>query len=321
MTANALLLNCWILSRWPEPMNDFPIQGTAVTLTALLALQTLSVDLKKMNSRDSTSRRLGEQRSRSRGQGREFAEMKRYQPGDDVRLIDWRITARKQAPYVRMMEEDRHSEHLIWMPLTSRQYFGTRRCFKSVLLCHWAAFLIWRFAQMKHPVRLVVEVGPHWQKDLRITNTRQASLACQALTEAHRHLSDQFRSLETLHDTPAPLWRARPNLWILSDFLDNQMQRVERAVNSQPVTSLMCLQGLDPFDRHLPDSGDLPVRHGQLFRLIPGSHPERQQQLQHRLQGLQQQLRSLCHVHQGDLISHHSEEFQWQEVQQWPLYH
>ena len=160
-------------------MQEFTIQGTEVSTKDLLNLQLLSIDLSQLNRQKTRSRRAGDQRSIFRGQGRKFIEMRQYQPGDDVRQIDWRLTARKQTPYVQVMEEDRHSEHLVWLDLSASSYFGTQRCFKSVLACHWAAFIIWRFVRLKHPIRLVVQVGANYQRQLRIGSQAAAAEACQ----------------------------------------------------------------------------------------------------------------------------------------------
>lgn len=302
-------------------MTAFAIQGTQVSLEDLLALQTLAVDLQQINTQNSSSRRIGEQRSRFRGQGREFAEMKAYQIGDDVRQIDWRLTARKQAPFVRVMEEDRHSEHVVWLPLTPALYFGTRRCFKSVMLIHWAAFLLWRFVQLKHPIQLIVDVGTHWRREQRITSPRHAAAACQLLTEAHQQLTQNFQHLESEgSEASIPLWRSAPNLWMLSDFSAQPVATLQQTLQTNRVSALQALQCLDPFDRELPAGYRLPVSHKNHAAIID-TNQLNQQRLTANSTESEQTLNQLCHAYQGSVIRHNSDSFQWQEVRQWPLYH
>lgn len=298
-------------------MTPFAIQGTDVTLESLLALQAISADLRQLRPQLSRARALGEQRSRFRGQGREFAEMKPYHVSDDVRRIDWRLTARKQRPYVRVMEEDRHQEHVIWLPLSRRHYFGTRRCLKSVMLCHWAAFLLWRFAQLHHPVRLIVEVGPHGVQR-HIMNQRQAAEACRLLSDSHLMLADQFKTLVEPSLLELPQWTSSPTLWVLSDFTGNEAERCRAALQHQPVSSLLYLQCSDPFDHQLPPDLRLPVRSGQQLSIIESTQLDkaRRSLTQH-----QTELHQDCLRYHGALIHHRTPSFSWQEVQQWPLYH
>jgi uncharacterized protein (DUF58 family) len=80
-----------------------------------------------------------------RGRGMEFEEHRAYQPGDDARTIDWRVTARTGRPHVRLYREERERPVLLAVDLRAPMWFGTRGCFKAVLaaraaaLCAWAA--------------------------------------------------------------------------------------------------------------------------------------------------------------------------------------
>jgi len=75
-----------------------------------------------------------------RGRGMEFYESRPYQPGDDIRAIDWRVTARSERTYTKIYREERERPVLLWVDLCHRMFFGTRNCFKSVLASKLAAF-------------------------------------------------------------------------------------------------------------------------------------------------------------------------------------
>ena len=71
-----------------------------------------------------------------KGRGIDFEESRRYQPGDDVRLMDWRVTARTNEPYLKVFREER--ERPVFMVVDDRQamHFGTKVAFKSVVAAH-----------------------------------------------------------------------------------------------------------------------------------------------------------------------------------------
>jgi uncharacterized protein (DUF58 family) len=83
----------------------------------------------------------GEYRSVFKGQGMEFAEVREYQPGDEVRIIDWNVTARMRRPFVKRYIEERELTVMLAVDLSGSERFGTRRRFKSELASELAAVL------------------------------------------------------------------------------------------------------------------------------------------------------------------------------------
>ncbi len=85
----------------------------------------------------------GGERSPFKGRGIDFEETRRYQPGDDVRLMDWRVTARTNEPHLKVFREER--ERPVFMVVDDRQtmHFGTKVAFKSVVAAQAAAVLGW----------------------------------------------------------------------------------------------------------------------------------------------------------------------------------
>ena len=83
----------------------------------------------------------GEYRSVFKGQGMEFAEVREYQHGDEVRSIDWNVTARMRRPYVKRYIEERELTVMLAVDLSGSERFGTRRRFKSELASELAAVL------------------------------------------------------------------------------------------------------------------------------------------------------------------------------------
>lgn len=86
----------------------------------------------------------GRHASRLRGRGLDFAELRRYQDGDDVRAIDWPATARTRAPQVRIYAEERDRVVLLVVDQRATMFFGSRRATKSVVAAEAAALAAWR---------------------------------------------------------------------------------------------------------------------------------------------------------------------------------
>ena len=83
----------------------------------------------------------GEYRSVFKGRGMEFAEVREYQAGDEVRSIDWNVTARMQRPYVKRYIEERELTVMLAVDVSGSERFGTRRRFKSEVASELAAVL------------------------------------------------------------------------------------------------------------------------------------------------------------------------------------
>ena len=86
----------------------------------------------------------GNYHSPFRGQGLEFDSVREYVPGDDIRSIDWRVTARTGSPHVKLFRADRERYITICVDMNAPMRFGTRNTFKSVQAARVAALLGWR---------------------------------------------------------------------------------------------------------------------------------------------------------------------------------
>ena len=85
----------------------------------------------------------GQLRSKFQGRGIDFSEVRVYQPGDDVRTIDWRVTARTQVAHTKLFQEEKERPVLIVVDQSAHMFFGSRRRFKSVAAARIAALLAW----------------------------------------------------------------------------------------------------------------------------------------------------------------------------------
>lgn len=109
----------------------------------LIALKDRTLDLMHL-ARSVKSNAPGNHHSLFRGQGLEFDSVREYVPGDDIRSIDWRVTARTGHPHVKLFREDRECRMVICIDMNASMRFGTRNTFKSIQAAHAAAILGWQ---------------------------------------------------------------------------------------------------------------------------------------------------------------------------------
>lgn len=117
--------------------------GTRVALDELISLAALAHGAALVRSKRSPALRAGGNTSRWRGRGVDFRESRIYQPGDEIRHMDWRVTARSGKPHTKLFEEEREQGLLLALDLNPGMRFGTRVRFKSVQAARAAALLAW----------------------------------------------------------------------------------------------------------------------------------------------------------------------------------
>ena len=164
----------------------------------------------------------GGHRSRFRGRGMDFDEVRIYQPGDDVRSIDWRVTAKTQTPHTKIYREERERPVLVVCDLRSPMFFGSQHL-KSVVACEVAAALAWAGLNANDRVGSLV-FGPQHQAEVKPRRSHHAVLQFihqlqdyseQLLQPSH----DQFALTDMLEEARR---YALPGttVFIVSDFHD-----------------------------------------------------------------------------------------------------
>ncbi|WP_416445968.1 DUF58 domain-containing protein [Leeuwenhoekiella sp. A16] len=118
--------------------------------------------LKKVRKIEIKTRRLsdhifgGEYHSTFKGRGMTFSEVRQYQFGDDVRSIDWNVTARYSEPYVKVFEEERELTMMLMADVSGSEFFGTDQQFKSEIVTEVAATLAFSAMQNNDKIGLIL---------------------------------------------------------------------------------------------------------------------------------------------------------------------
>src|SRR5262245_2013141 len=118
--------------------------GVHVSVADLVALEAAGRDFSLPPRQPVHSLLAGRHGSRIRGRGLAFEELRQYLPGDDVRTIDWRVTARTGKPFVRVYTEEKDRPALFVVDQRINMFFGTRRAMKSVAAAEVTALGAWR---------------------------------------------------------------------------------------------------------------------------------------------------------------------------------
>jgi len=246
------------------PEDASPVRVTQAGLIRLNApARAIALDVLRVNSLQT-----GAYVSHFRGRGMEFDESRPYQPGDDPRSIDWRVTARSTTAYTKLFREERERPVLVMVDLRSNMHFATRGCFKSVNAARAAALLAWAAHHRGDRLGgLIFGDGTH--RELKPRLGRQAALRfVHQLVEHPDWSPDNAGSVDrekTLTRAMSALRRvARPGslVVILSDF-----QGLERAAQSYLSSvarhsEVLAVYLNDPLEKALPPPGR--------YRLVTG---------------------------------------------------
>jgi uncharacterized protein (DUF58 family) len=121
------------------------IRGDGVVLSSLPSLISLSAQGSRLTvpQRHVRAQQSGQRLSKLKGRGMEFDEVRPYMPGDDVRYLDWRVTARTGTTHTKLFREERERPILVSVDYRSTMFFATKGVFKSVQAARLAALLAW----------------------------------------------------------------------------------------------------------------------------------------------------------------------------------
>ncbi len=234
-----------------------------------------------------------------RGRGMEYHESRPYQPGDDIRAIDWRVTARSGRTHTKVYREERERPVLLWLDLSRSMFFGTRNCFKSVLAAKAAALLAWSSVQHGDRVGyLIFSEAQH--SEFRPARGKHTVLQfIQKLVEHPAWEQDGDKTGESNTGLGA-LMRlrqvTRPGslVVLLSDFrfLDDscRAQLVQLARHNDVVL----IHVYDPFERNLPQAGYYRLTDGDSSIEIDTASRGLRNRYQERYATQMQSLERLC---------------------------
>ncbi|RVU81482.1 DUF58 domain-containing protein [Leucothrix sargassi] len=287
-------------------MSDVSEQGADLvysTLDSLLNQQQSARLLQQRSRYKKAAKQTGNHQVRHLGRGMEFAESRPYSPGDDIRSMDWKVTARTGEAHTKLFEEERERPVLLWCDLRASMFFATRGQFKSVVMAEVAALLAWKSwldgdrvggvlfsSELQHEQRparskskvlqLLQQIVTQTQAIPNFSNISEPSLA-ESLTRLRRVLSTGSQVI------------------LISDFrgLDEAASTQLRRIARHSTVTLIHIS--DPFEHQLPAKTQLRLSDGLRFLRLNTSSKEVTDEYAQRDQSQLEQLKKLalqCHA-------------------------
>lgn len=279
--------------------------GTVATIEQLLTLRHKAAELTFFPRVMANSPLTGLHRSRLRGRGMDFDEVRPYQAGDDIRTIDWRVTARTTTPHTKIFREERERPVLLIADLRGNMLFGSRRL-KAVVACEVTAALAWAGLAANERIGGMIFTA-EGQQDIRSKRSHHVVLRLiHALHEAGNALLKRSHSDLSLTEITQDMRRVvhpGTSVFLISDFHDMDANCEANLSKLARHSDLTLIQVYDELEARLPPPGTAyQVFDGQnRFTLDTGSRDARQRYEQ-RFNQRQQQLGKIADRLQAPLI-------------------
>ena len=286
------------------------MSGAYCTLQSLVNLRLQAKDLPLFRPGRSQQQMLGNARSPFKGRGIDFEEVRAYQFGDDIRTIDWRVTARRLKPHTKVFREERERPVMIALDQSHTMFFGSRLNFKSVTAAEVAALIAW--ATLHHGDRIggvifnereLLETRPrrsrktlmHWLNQTEQMN-RKLQLATITSTDLGLGLTRALRHLRRV---------AHPGtqIFLVSDFAAVSEEAEQHLAQLARHNELLAIKVNDPLEQELPRPDYYRITDGMHNLTINTARPELRQQFHQHYQRQHDQLKSLLLRYRIGLMS------------------
>ena len=244
-----------------------PSHGAYVSLADLIAMRFPARQLSLGKKKRALNTLAGPNKSNFRGRGIDFEEVRRYQPGDDIRTIDWRVTARSGNAHTKLFQEERERPVLVVADQRNSMFFGSSHCFKSVLAAQLSSLIAW--SALDHGDRiggLVFNEIEH--REIRPKRSHKTALALLSHIEHYNAAlplpadRDETSFADMLHKLRRV---AKPGsaVFIVSDFHgamhSSAQEHLFQLAQHTEITALACS---DVLESELPRSGFYAVTDG-----------------------------------------------------------
>jgi uncharacterized protein (DUF58 family) len=205
----------------------------------------------------------GEYHSAFKGRGMAFSENREYQHGDEIRTIDWNVTARMGHPYVKVFEEERELTAIVLVDVSGSENYGTRRQLKRDLITELSAVLAFSAIQNNDKIGVLLFSD-------RIEKFIPPKKGKSHILRIIRELIDfkperQGTNISLALDYLNSVIKKRSICFILSDFIDDQFGHALRITSRKH--DVVAIHIEDRGEQDLPDVGWLRIRHAETGEL------------------------------------------------------
>jgi uncharacterized protein (DUF58 family) len=212
----------------------------------------------------------GQKASKLRGRGLNFEEIRNYFPGDDIRNIDWKVTARMREPHTRVYTEERDRPSVLVVDQRLNMFFGSQAAMKSVTAAEAAALAAWRCLDVGDRVGAVVFNETETEEIVPRRSSKTVMRILKTITDQNRKLrADAETPLrpERLNEVLERVCRLAKHdtlVCIISDFFgaDGDTRRLVSRLGRH--NDLIAGFVYDPMEAELPDLGNVVVGDGEM---------------------------------------------------------
>ncbi len=225
--------------------------------------------LKKVRKIEIKTKRLsndifgGEYHSSFKGRGMTFSEVRQYQFGDDVRAIDWNVTARYNEPYIKVFEEERELTMILMADVSGSELFGTSTQFKKETVTEIAATLAFSATQNNDKVGLILFSD---EIELFIPPKKGKSHVLRIIRELIEFKPKSKKTnIGTALKFLSSVIKKRAIVFMLSDFMDNDYEKTLKITGKKH--DLTGIRVYDKYDEEIPNLGMVPVLDAETSRI------------------------------------------------------
>ncbi len=247
--------------------------GVYANLDDLIRIQFKARDFSFLPQQPVSSVLSGRYASRLRGRGLNFEEIRRYQPGDDIRTMDWKVTARTRSPHVRVYTEEKDRAVVLVIDQRINMFFGTRDKLKSVTAAELAALGAWRAVDVGDRVGAVV-FNDTELVDIRPQRSQKAVMSILGAVVRMNHALQADAQVEPnpgmLNQALAKALQLAPHdalVVMVSDYFGVDEQTERLAARMAEHNDVLALLVHDPIRLH-PAEHQLTVSDGALLMEI-----------------------------------------------------
>ena len=243
-----------------------------------------------------------------KGRGMDFAETRPYEDGDDVRNLDWRVTARSGKLHTKLFQEERERPVLLCVDLQPPMFFATRGVFKSVIAAQAAALLAWNAWKAGDRVGGLIFDGENIHEVRPLRNRSRLLHLLKMISEAtikRLHIETQQAQTQQLSEALSNLRRVvtpGSRIFLLSDFHGiDAVVRKQIAVLARR-SDLYLLMISDPMEQQFPAAGQWRVTDSRRFLQLDFSRKKARVDYQQQSASRVEQLQQLALQHHFSLI-------------------
>jgi uncharacterized protein (DUF58 family) len=244
--------------------------GAYVDLDSLIRLQYKAKGFSFLPRQPIHSLLSGRHSSRVRGRGLDFEELRAYLPGDDVRTMDWQVTARMQKPFVRVYTEERDRPALIVVDQRINMFFGSRVSMKSVIAAEVGALAAWRVFRQGDRIGALL-FNDFICEEIKPQRSRSTVLRIlEAMVEQNRQLKAESPArcnAGMLNETLRRVHRIASHdftILLVSDFDGANDATGDLLLALSQHNDVIGAPIYDPFEMRLPSSGEVVMSDGEL---------------------------------------------------------